>query len=92
MAICQTSLKAAAQKKTKSTKASFRLALKSACLWPLGLLDTHSRLGGISAQTPFPELGVIAQLGERLHGMQEVGGSIPPGSTNSFTLSSGKLV
>jgi hypothetical protein len=31
---------------------------------------TLSRLGG-----------PIAQLGERLHGMQEVGGSIPPGST-----------
>jgi hypothetical protein len=30
-------------------------------------------------------IGAIAQLGERLHGMQEVGGSIPPGST---TLSS----
>ena len=28
-----------------------------------------------------PEDGAIAQLGERLHGMQEVGGSIPPGST-----------
>ncbi len=28
--------------------------------------------------------GVIAQLVERLHGMQEVGGSIPPGSTNPF--------
>jgi hypothetical protein len=27
--------------------------------------------------------GAIAQLGERLHGMQEVGGSIPPGSTNN---------
>ena len=27
--------------------------------------------------------GAIAQLGERLHGMQEVGGSIPPGSTIS---------
>ena len=27
--------------------------------------------------------GAIAQLGERLHGMQEVGGSIPPGSTTS---------
>ena len=26
--------------------------------------------------------GAIAQLGERLHGMQEVGGSIPPGSTS----------
>ena len=27
------------------------------------------------------KLGALAQLGERLHGMQEVGGSIPPGST-----------
>ena len=27
--------------------------------------------------------GAIAQLGERLHGMQEVSGSIPLGSTNS---------
>ena len=26
--------------------------------------------------------GAIAQLGERLNGIQEVGGSIPPGSTN----------
>ena len=25
--------------------------------------------------------GAIAQLGEHLHGMQGVGGSIPPGST-----------
>ena len=29
-----------------------------------------------------PSRGAIAQLGERLHGMQEVGGSIPPGSTS----------
>jgi hypothetical protein len=27
-------------------------------------------------------IGAIAQLGERLHGMQEVSGSIPLGSTN----------
>ena len=27
--------------------------------------------------------GALAQLGERLHGMQEVSGSIPLGSTNS---------
>ena len=27
------------------------------------------------------DFGAIAQLGERLHGMQEVGGSIPPSST-----------
>ena len=28
-----------------------------------------------------PDLGAIAQMGERLHGMQEVDGSIPSGST-----------
>jgi hypothetical protein len=28
--------------------------------------------------------GAIAQLGERLHGMQEVSGSIPLSSTKSF--------
>ena len=28
--------------------------------------------------------GAIAQLGERLHGMQEVSGSIPLGSTNTL--------
>ncbi len=32
---------------------------------------------------PFVLLGAIAQLGERLHGMQEVSGSIPLSSTNS---------
>ena len=57
---------------------------ESACLWPQGHLNHAARLGGI-AQTPIlTNRGVIAQLGERLHGMQEVGGSIPPGSTNSF--------
>ncbi len=30
--------------------------------------------------------GAIAQLGERLHGMQEVGGSIPPSSTKALVL------
>ncbi len=29
--------------------------------------------------------GAIAQLGERLHGMQEVGGSIPPSSTKFYS-------
>ena len=29
-----------------------------------------------------PDFGAIAQLGERLPCTQEVGGSIPPGSTN----------
>ena len=29
-------------------------------------------------------LGAIAQLGERLNGIQEAGGSIPPSSTNNI--------
>jgi hypothetical protein len=33
-----------------------------------------------------PSCGAIAQLGERLHGMQEVGGSIPPGSTSLMSI------
>ena len=33
---------------------------------------------------PPPEVGAIAQLGERLNGIQEVSGSIPLGSTNLF--------
>jgi hypothetical protein len=38
------------------------------------------------------KIGAIAQLGERLHGMQEVGGSIPPGSTSlrRFAATTGK--
>ena len=35
--------------------------------------------------------GVIAQLGERLNGIQEVGGSIPPGSTTSLPFSCSDL-
>ena len=30
-------------------------------------------------------VGAIAQLGERLNGIQEVGGSIPPGSTKTIS-------
>jgi hypothetical protein len=39
-------------------------------MWNLG----HARIFGTA--------GVIAQLGERFNGIEEVGGSIPPGSTN----------
>lgn len=38
---------------------------------------------GIGYQTDPNWYGAIAQLGERLHGMQEVSGSIPLGSTKS---------
>src|SRR5580700_10936113 len=50
--------------------------------------DIHARWCDLPwpPKPPVPKslhLGAIAQLGERLHGMQEVGGSIPPGSTLS---------
>ena len=35
----------------------------------------------LSTMPALSDAGAIAQLGERLHGMQEVGGSIPPSST-----------
>ena len=35
-------------------------------------------------ESGFCGIGGIAQLGERLHGMQEVSGSIPLTSTNIF--------
>ena len=38
----------------------------------------------VQGRTVAALLGAIAQLGERLHGMQEVGGSIPPGSTTDL--------
>ena len=37
---------------------------------------------GARYHSPPQRRGAIAQLGERLHGMQEVAGSIPAGSTN----------
>src|SRR3546814_1131129 len=42
------------------------------------------RISDWSSDVCSSDLGAIAQLGERLHGMQEVGGSIPPGSTICF--------
>ncbi len=47
------------------------------CTYPTPRLNTRG-------QTAWPLLnGALAQLGERLHGMQEVRGSIPLGSTNT---------
>ena len=48
-------------------------------------LDYHTRLlrgTGFHPAIPMQENGAIAQLGERNTGSVEVGGSIPPGSTN----------
>src|SRR5690606_18522698 len=54
----------------------------------LGLVGRHPQMpvGGATKTSVQPSEartpdGVIAQLGERLNGIQEVGGSIPPGST-----------
>ena len=44
--------------------------------------DLRPHTLGVTRRPRLQSFGVIAQLGERLHGMQEVGGSIPPGSTN----------
>src|SRR5437764_7429920 len=38
--------------------------------------------GGRPHVDPIVVIGAIAQLGERLNGIQEVGGSTPPGSTS----------
>ena len=46
--------------------------------WQRIKYEVHSRRG-----SPESAAGAIAQLGERLNGIQEVGGSIPPGSTKS---------
>ncbi len=40
-----------------------------------------SEMATVSCVSSQARFGAIAQLGERLHGMQEVGGSIPPSST-----------
>ena len=48
-------------------------------------LAKHDRDSSLTLPGPIRTMrgfrGAIAQLGERLHGMQEVGGSIPPSST-----------
>jgi hypothetical protein len=56
-----------------------------------GTADGHYRLAGIFRliarserhNTSILPAGAIAQLGERVNGIHEVGGSIPPGSTNN---------
>jgi hypothetical protein len=48
---------------------------------PFGWLACSRKL---PTATQSIEYGAIAQLGERLHGMQEVDGSIPSGSTNKI--------
>ena len=52
--------------------------------WRAGYFPRHGACAGQMGWLDFraSSRGAIAQLGERLHGMQEVGGSIPPGSTN----------
>ena len=59
--------------------------------WRGGVRDTEPRRAVCQASRPGARIisvrrGGIAQLGERLHGMQEVSGSIPLTSTTDITL------
>lgn len=56
---------------------TFRQVFTASKIYLLRCVDT----GGASPYDMRFLSGAIAQLGERLHGMQEVGGSIPPSST-----------
>ena len=56
---------------------------KASSFLKAALLDRGARP---DHQTGLYWYGAIAQLGERLHGMQEVSGSIPLGSTNSSSI------
>jgi hypothetical protein len=48
--------------------------------WPQP--NSLANAGSAARAGTFAMAGVIAQLGERFNGIEEVGGSIPPGSTN----------
>ena len=66
----------------RDTRSATRAAPASAA----GSSRKRGSAGWIPQDPPFrPQgrRGAIAQLGERLNGIQEVGGSIPPGSTKS---------
>ena len=56
----------------KLAKGAFGLSTASIALTPQRAVFTLAPQG----------IGAIAQLGERYNGIVEVGGSIPPGSTN----------
>jgi hypothetical protein len=58
------------------------LARQRVCsgVWPLADVLIYWYVG-VVREGGFPVAGAVAQLGERLHGMQEVVGSIPIGST-----------
>ncbi len=70
----------------------FPLAQKSCCQRTGPRIKARSSgatlpVQGASSGILVRNCGALAQLGERLHGMQEVSGSIPLGSTNSLPLS-----
>lgn len=75
-------MRATAVQSPHPTRAALQLPwqMRSCCKF----LPSHfpSR-GDVAMIAGSQQRGAIAQLGERLHGMQEVGGSIPPGSTIS---------
>ena len=57
------------------------------------LRSKRQRTGRYDAvpQNRIDQDGAIAQLGERLNGIQEVGGSTPPGSTKSQIINLNRL-
>jgi hypothetical protein len=56
--------------------------LASGPLWALATLETTLVVFPNRLRSRPGANGAIAQLGERLNGIQEVGGSTPPGSTS----------
>src|SRR5262249_15792243 len=65
-------------------KAGSRRLLRPAFFWPgrARLVTIHFKVWTRSSRHRVPR-GAIAQLGERLNGIQEVRGSTPLGSTNN---------
>ena len=52
----------------------------------MGCIDSTSQQKRCTRAAIVASDGALAQLGERLHGMQEVRGSTPLGSTTSFLI------
>ena len=67
-----------------ASKANSGASCRVACSGFLGWTLVDIKLMPVLQFAPFR--GAIAQLGERLHGMQEVDGSIPSGSTRTKSM------
>jgi hypothetical protein len=54
------------------------------CSLEFSRMTYYRKIRALQIAVPARHCGAIAQLGERFHGMEEVVGSIPSGSTKSF--------